>query len=57
MQGNLYASTAVLAWGDGQTKRDVPTDKFSQGREKPLASHGCLGVAATVDLVDNEFRM
>ena len=28
---------ARLDWGDGKTKIDVPTDIFSQGREKPLA--------------------
>ena len=26
-----------LDWGDGKTKIDVPTDIFSQGREKTLA--------------------
>ena len=27
-----------LDWGDGQTKSDVPTDIFSQGREEPLSN-------------------
>ena len=28
---------AILDWGNGQTKHDMPTNIFSQGRKKPLS--------------------
>ena len=34
---NIQYPFARLDWGDGQKKSDVPTEIFSQGREKPLA--------------------
>ena len=30
-------SVAILYWGDGQTKNDLPADIFIPGQENPLA--------------------
>ena len=33
---NIRGPVAILDWGYGQTKSDMPTDIFIQGHKKPL---------------------
>ena len=47
---NIRGPVAILDWGDGQTKSDMPTDIFIQGCENPLStgiiSQGSKNIAA-----------